>query len=222
MASEASREPDGTATRVDSLRRKYEIEEAEAVARDGLIQFPDAPGLWIALGRVLMARRQYTDSLKAFVKAAELAPEDDQGLAWQVAALSRLRRFDEAAAVASNALNDFPSSVLIRIAFGRMLLDSSQPGKSIEHLREAVESNPESPHAVCWLVVALGELYEWDEAEALARDLLKRQPRESLAHLMLGDVFLSTHRNAEAVKCFQQTLAIDADNAKAFEGRVTA
>src|SRR5690349_21217435 len=93
-------ERNDAASRVDGLRRLWEMSDAEAVARDALTHSPGDSNLWVSLGRVFLSTDRAGSALDAFTKAGQLTPADDRPTAWQIAALSNLRRYDEAVCLA--------------------------------------------------------------------------------------------------------------------------
>ena len=190
MRAMVSYQPGDVAARVDRLRRAYELAEAEALAREALKQAANDSDLRIALGRVLMASHQEDSAFEAFGEAAQRAPEDDRGPAWQVAALSRQRRYDEAVSKARDALVKFDGSALIRVALGRVFLDRSEPEESVDYFRDAVTLNREDIHPTSWLVIGLLAVHRWDEAEALAHEMVVRWSAEVRGHVVLGGRFL--------------------------------
>src|SRR6202000_1395705 len=122
------------AGKVDGLRHRQELEEAKRVAFEGLEIFRDAPCLHIALGRVWLLDHKPRLALDSFTAAAVSAPDIDMPVAWQIAALSRQRQYPEAISLGTAALGPgrFPDSVPIRVALGRVFLDSSQPSLAEE------------------------------------------------------------------------------------------
>jgi hypothetical protein len=58
------------AERVNLLRRRFEMQEAEAIARDGLRRFPDSVDILIAFGRVLLVTHRREDAVRFFRKLA--------------------------------------------------------------------------------------------------------------------------------------------------------
>jgi tetratricopeptide (TPR) repeat protein len=215
-------ELNGVAARVDVLRKLYEMTNAETAARAALAQFPADSRLWLSLGRVLLGTHRADSALDAFSKAGTLDPTDDQPVAWHVAALSVLRRYDEAISSARNALDLFPASSTLHVALGRVFLDSSHPEDSLAYFTQAASLEPGNIAAVHWKVVGLLQLYQPEDAEGLARQLVTKQPQAGRAHYLLGRVLLDMDHNDEAVQSFDRALAIDPRNADALERRVDA
>jgi tetratricopeptide (TPR) repeat protein len=222
MTATVPDEPENVPHRVDELRRRYKIADAEATAREALRENPANAELWIALGRVLTAMRQYQSAQQAFDEATRLAPADDCGVAWQIATLSKLRRYDEAITRATVALNEFPQSAIIRVALGRVYLDSSRPKDSIGYFRDAMALKTKDIRAKCWLVTSLLQLSHWEEAETLARELVEDWPAISRTLLVLGGVLFGSARYAEALEYFDQAISADSLNYRALRGRIEA
>ncbi|MGH3711635.1 MAG: hypothetical protein ACRDRQ_26845, partial [Pseudonocardiaceae bacterium] len=119
VESATSEVPEGSdivlADRVNLLRRRFEIQEAEALASDGLRRFPGSADVIIAFGRVLLVTYRHEAAVKHFSQTGA-ALNDDRVSAWRIAALSRLRAYDEARSVGVDTLDKFPNSSLIRVA----------------------------------------------------------------------------------------------------------
>jgi tetratricopeptide (TPR) repeat protein len=210
------------AQRVDALRRCYELSEAEGIARSALERFPESVELLIALGRVLMAAHRLADAVTIFEQAVKLASGDDRPVAWRIAALSRQYSFAAGIAAGTDALEHHPGSALIRVALGRVFLDSSQPQEALVYLAGAAAIAPADETALSWQAACLAEMYKWQEAEALARESLRLHTQSIKLHYRLGRVLLGEQCFTEAKDCFDAVLARAPQDAHALERRTTA
>lgn len=210
------------AQKSDGLRRDCDQAQAEKVARDGLRRFPDSADLQMALGRALVVAHRFDDALAAFSRAAELAPERDRPVAWQIATLSKQRTYDKAIALESAALARFPDSALIRVALGRVYLDSSQPGEAIRYLEEASEKAPGNETVASWLAACRAAMFQWEEARTIARKAIDEHPDTVKMRYRLGRLLVDDHRHAEALECFEEVIALNPEHARALEWRITA
>jgi thioredoxin-like negative regulator of GroEL len=62
--------------RVNLLRRRFEMQEAEAIAKDGLQRFPGSVDILIAFGRVLLATHRHEDAVMIFSQASATLNDD--------------------------------------------------------------------------------------------------------------------------------------------------
>ncbi|MBV9011606.1 MAG: tetratricopeptide repeat protein [Pseudonocardiales bacterium] len=214
-------EDQALAEHVNLLRRRFEIQEAETIARDGLQRFPGSADVIIAFGRILLATYRYEDAVKIFSQAGAVL-DDDRLSAWRIAALSRLRVYDEAHSVGVDALEKFPNSSLIRIAIGRTYLDSSRPREALQCFSEASTVAPEDWHALAWRAIGLGKLYQWEKARKLAHELVGRYPKRARSHYTLGRVLLDADDPSTALPHFDRALELDPNCVSAVEWRVRA
>jgi tetratricopeptide (TPR) repeat protein len=210
------------AQQVDTLRRCYELPEAESMARSALKRFPKGVELLIALGRVLLTVHRLADAVTIFEQAVELAPGDDRPVAWKIAALSRQYSFAAAIATGTDALEHHPGSVLIRVALGRVFLDSSRPQDARAYLAEAATIAPADETALSWQAACLAEMCRWPEAEALARESLTLHADSIKLRYRLGCVLLGARRFTEAKDCFDAVVTDAPQHAGALEWRTTA
>ncbi|TVZ03536.1 hypothetical protein EAS64_24490 [Trebonia kvetii] len=216
------------AREVDELRHRHELEEAQRVAFDGLEIFESDPDLLIALGRVWLLDHSPLLASSAFTTAAYIARDNEIPVAWQIAALSRQRKYPEAIRLGTAALapDRFPDSVPIRVALGRVLLDFSQPDRAEHHLSEAVRMAPGNPDAANWWCACLAALFHWDAAEQEAEAAIVRYQGNTrgtaLMRYRLGRIHLDNHRLGQAISCFDAVLRDMPEHLRAMEWRITA
>jgi tetratricopeptide (TPR) repeat protein len=215
-------DPGGQAREIDALRRRFELEQAETAAAEAVDCFPDSAELRLAHGKVLVAARQMDDALAEFVRAAELAPEDDRPVGWQVGTLSR--QYDHVGAIERGraALERFPHGAILRVALGRVRMEWSRPAKAVEYFRDAARLAPEDETVLSWLAAGLAVQFQWSRAEEAVREGLARN-RDSVKLLYrLGRILADDHRDQEALRCFDSVLDLEPDHVRAMEWRVTA
>jgi tetratricopeptide (TPR) repeat protein len=210
------------ACEVDALRRVYDLRGAERTARAGLGDFPDAAALWMSLGRVLILEHRPEEALTSFAAAASLSPGSEDAVAWQIAALSRQQAYDRALEAGAAALDRFPDTTAIRVALGRVYLDSSRPRKALAYLREAVGRAPGEESACSWLCACLAASFDWATAVGTALEFIGRNPGSVAMRYRLGRIYVDDHRPAQALRCFDEVLAREPGHGRALEWRITA
>jgi|HubBroStandDraft_1064217.scaffolds.fasta_scaffold318447_2 tetratricopeptide (TPR) repeat protein len=95
--------------------------------------------LMIARGRELLLSYRHEEALAQFERTAGQAPDDPAPIAWQITTLSRMYQFDRAISLGTKALTRFPKSVQIRVALGRVIIDSDRPAAGRPHFESAVK-----------------------------------------------------------------------------------
>jgi tetratricopeptide (TPR) repeat protein len=88
-----------------------------------------------------------------------------------------------------------------------------QPGQAALRLHRAIELRPDAVPARVALVAALLEASDWSGAEAAARDLSSRDPRNAEALRALGFALLRQDRNREAQDSLRASLEVREDPA---------
>ncbi|HET6499968.1 MAG TPA: tetratricopeptide repeat protein [Amycolatopsis sp.] len=205
--------------RVDALRRRFELPDAEKTGLEALARFPGSTAVTIALGRVLLARHRPTDAAALF---ARIDGPDDRVVAWRIAALSRSQAYDEAIALGSAAGKRFPDSVAVRVALGRVWMDRSHHEAALPLLAEALAVAPHDLRAACWQIRALSALSRWPEARELAAKLVNEHAAQAEAHYVFGKLLLDADEPAEALGHFETALDLDPAHVSALEWQATA
>lgn len=111
---------------------------------------------------------------------------------------------------------------------GRILMGEGRLGEAIELLRQVVRRSPDYPFAAQDLAVALrwrGEKSpeeerrkDFQEAEAVLRELVRIQPGYPGGHLTLGQILFNDGRTGEALAEFAALLSLSPGSAEAHQG----
>lgn len=91
-----------------------------------------------------------------------------------------------------------PSEELIQFEFSRSLVVCRQPEAAISRLRKTLQQSPRNTSILSSLVVFTTFAGHYNEARALALDLLALQPTDPGPYWMLGGIALDTGRYAES------------------------
>jgi tetratricopeptide (TPR) repeat protein len=209
------------ARQMDEHRRRHEMPEAEATAAEAVARFPDSVDISIAYGRILLLTYRAEEAAQVFLRAEQLAPQNDRPAAWRVAALSRQRLFDEAIAAGIKATQRLPNSSLVRVALGRVFLDSSRPEQALEHFARAATTAPHDIRAINWHAAGLAELHRWPEAQTVIRKAIERDPAETKLYFQLGWILIDDC-SREAIEYFDIVLNRAPQHPQALEWRSTA
>jgi len=166
---------------IDQLRKDWRHEEAEALGRQAVAEDPGDPARWIALGRVQLHRYRREAALESFGRAAECPEAPGKAVAWQVAALSRLLRYDDADETAAKGLERFPRDPDILLARARIKYDQEDWADAEPILAEAREADPGRLNTARWQVTVLAKLGRFEAAEAAGRQMVERHPARPVA-----------------------------------------
>ncbi|MEV4755708.1 tetratricopeptide repeat protein [Micromonospora sp. NPDC049559] len=207
MSSDATSEPyasaDGYRQRAALLADLGRYDEAASELGDGLALTPGEPGLLTLLARVQLAAARPAEALAATdpLVGAEPATEPPvPALVLRGLALTDLRRFGEAAAVADRILALGPADGYAQRSAAAILAGARNGQPALNAAWRGVELTPEEPqaHLVLGLVAARLELF--DLAERAYAEALRLDPALTEARHDVGVVRLEQRRYAEALE----------------------
>jgi tetratricopeptide (TPR) repeat protein len=174
------------------LLRKGRFEDAqevlEVLSRDG----GDDDNLMLALGMA---------ALQMF--PAKLPPEGSttREVVMRVGTaefLAATKKFDDARREYSGAVNAFPETTNIHIAFGRFLLTLGEVDPAVDEFKRQIQDRPDNVPARLQIAAAW---YRVNSAGALkyAEEAVKIEPRGSFGHYILGLLYLDTQNLTGAI-----------------------
>lgn len=206
---------------VDRLRRRCDFVAAEEALRAASGNGVEPSSVEIAWGRLELDRDEFREALTRFEEAAALDPRRSDAVGWQVAALSRLCMFDEARAVATGGMRQFPDSAPIGVALARLYLDWERPADALAQFDSVLARHPDDENALEWRIDALRTLHRYADAETAAHEALARHPGSPGILDSLGYVYDDQGRYDDAVACYEEILDRFPDNPVGLRGRVT-
>jgi tetratricopeptide (TPR) repeat protein len=208
------------AEQLDSLRISRDFSEAEEIGHRALVDGFAVPAIRIALGRIKLLRNCQDEALRYFEDAIRDDPTSGIAVAWKIATLCRLRRFDDAEKAGVNALGRFPSHVDILIAIGRLQLDRNTCEKAASWFQNAFAVDPRNSTVLKWRVTALRRLRRFEEAESAARAAIDTLPHEPDLLVERGWVHGDQDNYGAALEWFNKALKIDDRHAWALRSRI--
>ncbi len=156
---------------------------------------PDSLEAWTSLGRATqLSGVGYDQSVEAYEKALQLAPDDMEFLNDYAISLDRLSKQEKAEAVLRQRLKIAPNDALSHYLLGMVLMNSNPTPERIEesekHTREALQLNPGNPLASIQLAQLLFQQNKQsDEALALLKDATQRDPFNRNSQLLLAGLY---------------------------------
>ncbi|MEI8144779.1 MAG: tetratricopeptide repeat protein [Alphaproteobacteria bacterium] len=93
---------------------------------------------------------------------------------------------------------------------------------AIETFERAIRDAPEFLHARTYLAHAYQRAGRLEDAISTAQASLALDPKQVGANALLGDVYLSLHRNEEAVRYFRDALSVEANHGPSVSGLARA
>ena len=174
----------------------------------------------IGAGRASLGCCDFEVALSRFEKAVAVAPESEEAIGWQIAALSRLCRAADAHAVASAGLERFTGSTSIRVAYGRLQADREYPGKALTEFDGVLTAHPESVNAIEGRIRALHRLGSYAEANEFVSQLGIGLGEDAGIQDAIAELYTDQSRYDDALACYGRVLSADPDNLLALDGRI--
>ncbi|MGW7537612.1 tetratricopeptide repeat protein [Amycolatopsis sp. NPDC054798] len=209
-----------TAEAIDWLSEDWKLDEAEELGRRAVRDFPDDPARWIALGKVQLIQYRREEALESFERAANCPDAPALAVAWQVAALSQLRRFAEADEAAEAGLARFPDDADILHARARVCCDQEDWAGALPLFEQALAADPGRLDVARWRVMALGSLRRFEEAEEAGRQAIEQHPGEPDPLTTMSWLEDERDRDEEALAWCERALEADPRNEWALRSRV--
>jgi tetratricopeptide (TPR) repeat protein len=128
------------------------------------------------------------------------------------------KTWDQATAFYQKALDVSPRSPAAHLGIGTLLAQMERPREAIEHYRVAVAGWPANADLRLNFAVALGNTGDIQSALDELGTAARLRPGDATPRVIAGRLLLKDGRLPEAIKEFQEALAIDPKNGDAREG----
>jgi tetratricopeptide (TPR) repeat protein len=178
-------------------------EEARAIC-DQLYDPDDAQRL-TALGAIYGQHGDLQEALKAFRRAAELAPQSPQMQYNLALTYSQLSRFEEARAPLADAIKRWPDLFPLNALYGEVLFKLGQEGPAYEALRHAHQLNAQDAATTDMLFLTMLGLArkslsakQYREALRYLEEGQQLKPQEPAPHRIRGEIYTATGRPEKA------------------------
>lgn len=149
-----------------------------AQARKQAQRFPSDPDAWLALGRLLVEKKEWAEAKDALEHAQSLRPEsaDQQALLGHIA--YQQNRTQDAIHFLHDALSCNPSQVLGLVTLAKLHMERSEFQQSLEYAQQAYEASPQHVPSIDTLARALSGLFRYEEAFDLYCRLTEVVPKD--------------------------------------------
>ena len=164
--------------------------------------------LYTGHGRARSARGEASDARRAFKRALAQDPGCAEAYLAHALVAQREGSWKKAIGLFRRAIGLHPA--IGRLLYPRLFETHVKLGKlgGLEQLlRDRLEAEPDDADASLWLARAIAGQDRAEEALALLRRLLDRNPGELALHAEVGRVLLREHREAEANKALEELIA---------------
>lgn len=182
-----------------SGRKDAALEVLEALARD----FPDLPGIWIALGDMQRRESRFVEAAQSYDRAIALygEPEPDKWFAYYARGIAneRARNWPKAEADFRTALQLSPEQPQVLNYLGYSYVDKNENlSEALDMIQRASAAMPEDGAIADSLGWALYRLGRYAEAVGHMEHAIERMPVDPLVNDHLGDVYWAVGRTREA------------------------
>src|SRR5262245_34429301 len=177
--------------------------------------------LHAAMGHILFEQQRYDDAAKSYLKAAQADLKSKTASYNRGVCLERLERWPDAANAFQKALEMDPKRVEARLGLGICFLQNGASEKALEAFEQYLKVKADLEPAQFGKAVALHLAGKTDQAEALYRKLLARNPNseELLGNLVAVGI---ARKDKAVIKEFSERLFKTLPNSPAaLEGLAT-
>jgi len=189
--------------------------DTETLAISITEQFPRHEFGWKVLGAVLSQTGRVSESLVAYQKSVELAPQDAEARSNLGITLKELGRLEEAEASYRQAITLKPDFAAAHYNMGITLKELGRLEEAEASYRQAISVKPDYAEAHNNLGITLNELGRLEESEASYRQAITLKPDYAEAHNNLGNTLKELGRLEEAEASYRQAISVKPDYAEA-------
>ncbi len=164
-----------------------------------------------ALGLVYQGREKPEESIDAFRRAHELAPDADQPVVSLVKTLVRNNKVGEARQFLEKVISDNENNTTATLLLGELSLMEKDIPAAIGHFNQVVQINPEleiSYRNLASIYMRQGKL---DAAESILIDGLARKPGSTVLSVNLASVYELQQKFDEAISVYEELLQENPD-----------
>ena len=205
-----SADADTAEWRARSLRLLGCHRAALAVTRQAVWDNPDSAPLHKILGELAADAEFWEDAASAYAQVARLDPQDDDAVRRRTEALRKLYRFNDARAVAAEALDRRPNAALYS-ELGEIERLSGSLGAADDAFRHSDALDAGNVDAVIGRVRVARQLGKLDDARRLVASALERHPKAVDLLIEAGEIAIRVHAYEQARAYFDAALGSDAD-----------
>jgi len=170
--------PDGYVWPIQVLWQNGRLDEAEVVAAEAFARFPENPDVLVQYGWIATMRQRWDEALRWWAAVRSQAPDRLDGYLWATRALWTSARFDEAEAMASEALARFPGNADLQAERAWIAINRNDWKAALHCWELVLEVEPERRGAQAGVMQALRCLGHAADAEVMASEALARHPED--------------------------------------------
>ncbi|MBS0641554.1 MAG: hypothetical protein JSS43_16935 [Proteobacteria bacterium] len=192
---------DGYARGLDALRGANRLQDAEALAIEGIKAFPDNIHLLIEHAKIAEVGEDWKAALERWTVVLERFGHAS-GYPGVGSALVKSGRYAEADEVLEKGRMRFPSEPTIAVAWARSAQASGNDGEAIARWQRAADRFPLEAHVIFAATSALEQLGALSDAEAVLQEATERIRHEPALLIRMGNLQLRRRDFTAATETF--------------------
>jgi tetratricopeptide (TPR) repeat protein len=208
--------PEGYSLRALANINGKHYAEAEQDVRRAIAAAPQSSFGYVQMGNLRLVQKQYSDAAKAYQDALDRSADSTDALRGLMNTYIAERQIDKAIAAANAQIQKSPNNSRFYELLGSALVQgkSDLSGGEAAFAKSAAldKNNSDAAIHLCQVRAARGEV---DQAIATGEQSLKDNPRQPNLYVVMGNLYELKPDWKKAEGAFQNSLAIDSQNAVA-------
>jgi tetratricopeptide (TPR) repeat protein len=212
LASSCSRDPQAHFQKAEGFFKEGKLAEAAVEYRTALKYDAKMGTAYFRLGEIAEKQENGPAAYEAFVRAADLLPNDIQAQIRAANYLMAIGKYEDARTVALKAVRIDSTNVEALILVGNASAGLKNFERAIVELQAAQRLDPADPRIynnLGWFEVIRGKSAQ---AEAVFRNAVTTAPKSAAAHLSLANYLGATGRRAEAEQSLRTAVSAEPSN----------
>ncbi len=205
----------------NGLHKNGDINKAQLEFRAALKSAPDDPEANTLLGMALRDQGEYDEAKSYLDKAIQLDPKNGRAYFELGVLYNKQLKQTEAEEAFGKAVKYSPNESLFWYAYGEIYRVQSRNEEAINAYRRAVDLDPPFPKAIGKLGQVLVLAKQYDDAEPVLIQAIRREPKAAINYLNLGAVYQAKKKPRQAIDNYELFLKYaptnDPDRRKARE-----
>ncbi|MBV8760365.1 MAG: tetratricopeptide repeat protein [Deltaproteobacteria bacterium] len=195
------------------------VDEAALAFRAAVKAEPENADAHVYLGMALRGQSEYDEAKVHLTKAIDIDPHNGRAY-FELGLIAGLQnKADEAEQALAKAVKMSPNDSQFWYAYGEVFRSTDRLDEALSAYRKAVELDPPYPKAQQKLGLLLVERKQYDEAEVVLTQAIRRDKNIAVNYLNLGTVYAAKKKNQLAIENFEKFLSLasksDPDRARA-------
>ncbi len=161
-----------------AFKNQVNFEYAESLILAGIKNFPKEPRLYVEYGDIAMCNENWTEAIRRWTLMREKFPQHPQGYVGGVAALKENEELENAETLLLEGLKKFPKAIGLYVEYGDIAMCRKDWLEAVKRWTLVRKKFPRHLQGYMSGIVALTKIGDFEKAEELALEGLKKFPKE--------------------------------------------